>query len=105
MKLVLPEDISLRQPTSPDSASPPSSQSNSKEAIAMPKDKDTHSRSSAHKPVDKDRDLADIGVEPISADDYFLKSDNFRLWLRKEKGKVCGCSNHIQQLLCRGSAD
>lgn len=55
----------------------------------MPKDKDSHSRSSARKSGgDRDRDLANFGVEPISADDYFLKSDNFRLWLRKEKGKV-----------------
>lgn len=56
----------------------------------MPKDKDTHSRSSAPRKHtgDRDRDLADLGVDPISADDYFLKSDNFRLWLRKEKGKV-----------------
>lgn len=53
----------------------------------MPKDKDTHSRSSARRTTG-DRDLADLGVDPISADDYFLKSDNFRLWLRKEKGKV-----------------
>lgn len=56
-------------------------------SIAMPKDKDTHSRSSARRTTG-DRDLADLGVDPISTDDYFLKSDNFRLWLRKEKGKV-----------------
>ncbi|KAF8337049.1 uncharacterized protein EI90DRAFT_3044705 [Cantharellus anzutake] len=31
--------------------------------------------------------LADYGIEKISEDDYFLKSDNFRLWLRQDKDK------------------
>jgi len=30
------------------------------------------------------------GVSPISESDYFQKSDEFRLWLKEEKGKVRG---------------
>ena len=29
------------------------------------------------------------GVSPISESHYFQKSDEFRLWLKEEKGKVC----------------
>lgn len=28
------------------------------------------------------------GASPISESDYFQKSDEFRLWLKEEKGKV-----------------
>ena len=28
------------------------------------------------------------GVSEISESDYFLKSDEFRVWLKEEKGKV-----------------
>ena len=28
------------------------------------------------------------GVSEISDSDYFLKSDEFRVWLKEEKGKV-----------------
>jgi hypothetical protein len=29
------------------------------------------------------------GAAPISESDYFLKSAEFRVWLKDEKGKVC----------------
>jgi len=29
------------------------------------------------------------GAEPLSESDYFQKSDEFRLWLKEEKRKVC----------------
>ncbi|KAF8323892.1 hypothetical protein DL93DRAFT_2069984 [Clavulina sp. PMI_390] len=47
--------------------------------------KDSSSRSSRHRDSDRVTSLQNIDV--ISADDYFLKSDNFRLWLKESKGK------------------
>lgn len=32
--------------------------------------------------------LSEHGIDKISEDDYFLKSDNFRLWLKEDRGKV-----------------
>ena len=29
------------------------------------------------------------GVSEISESDYFLKNDEFQVWLKEEKGKVC----------------
>jgi len=39
------------------------------------------------------------GVSPISEADYFQKSDEFRLWLKEEKGKVRCCSIFVLILL------
>lgn len=38
------------------------------------------------------------GVEPISESDYFLKSDEFRVWLKEEKQKVIGYFISIQRM-------
>ncbi|KIR34614.1 hypothetical protein I352_02865 [Cryptococcus deuterogattii MMRL2647] len=53
-----------------------------------------HSRSRRDKgrettPSDKESllDLTEMGVKEISEDDYFLKSSEFRLWLKEERGK------------------
>ncbi len=35
------------------------------------------------------------GVAEISESDYFIKSDEFRVWLKEEKNKVC----HIEHTL------
>ena len=45
-----------------------------------------HSRSRSRSP-ERRAPLPD-GVLEISESDYFLKSDEFRVWLRQEKGKV-----------------
>ena len=58
----------------------------------MPKDSSTrHRHSSAtiasHRPP-LEPDLTSLAVDVISSDDYFLKSDHFRLWLKQYKGKA-----------------
>jgi len=50
--------------------------------------------------------LSEHGIDNISEDDYFLKSDNFRLWLKEDRGKVRilfffhACMGHISLAFC-----
>ena len=68
----------------------------------MPKDAYTRQqhRSTSHRDHSQQarQGLASLGVELISSDDYFLKSDNFRLWLKQYKGKVCLLLHFVQRL-------
>jgi hypothetical protein len=45
-------------------------------------------RNHSHSAKRRDEDLP-CDAKPITESDYFLKSDEFRLWLREEKRKVC----------------
>ena len=56
----------------------------SRSRSASPDRERDHSQSAKR----RDEDLP-YDAKPISQSDYFLKSDEFRLWLREEKTKVC----------------
>ena len=56
----------------------------SRSRSASPEGERDHSRSARR----RDEDLP-YDAKSISESDYFLKSDEFRLWLREEKKKVC----------------
>jgi hypothetical protein len=58
----------------------------------------SHSRSRSRSPDRRDELPKD--VLPISESDYFLKSAEFRAWLKEEKGKVCGLNGRDT---CRSS--
>lgn len=47
----------------------------------------SRSRDRSESPERRPADLPS-GASPISESDYFQKSDEFRLWLKEEKGKV-----------------
>jgi hypothetical protein len=70
--------------------------------LPMPKDASTRqqhrSTSHHHSQQAARQDLASLGVQLISSDDYFLKSDNFRLWLKQYKGKVCLSLHFVRRL-------
>lgn len=53
----------------------------------MPRRTRSHSRSRSPD-VSVDVTALPKGVSTISESDYFLKSAEFRLWLKEEKGKV-----------------